>query len=85
MTRTKGQRNGHLEEAIALLLQNQASFLARATAMDERFAKSDERHAEVQRRNDERFARIEAILLDMRRLLERLPEAVREKIGFKSS
>jgi hypothetical protein len=47
---------------------------------DERFAKIDE----WQRRADERFARIEAILLDHSRILHALPDAIRDKIGFKA-
>ncbi len=46
---------------------------------------SNRRIAEWQRRADERFARIEAILLEHGRLLQALPDAVREKIGFKTS
>jgi hypothetical protein len=42
------------------------------------------RTEEWQRRADERFARIEAILLEHGRILQALPDAVREKIGFKS-
>jgi len=59
-----------------MLIQNQASFLGRL--------------AEAERVSSERFARIEAdiaailrVLAEHSRLLERLPEAVREKIGFK--
>jgi hypothetical protein len=66
----------HLEEAMALLIQNQASSLR------------DLR--DLERANSERFLRIEttmsAILSELgehRRMLERLPEAVRDKIGFK--
>jgi hypothetical protein len=72
----------HLEEAMALLIQNQASFLRDMRDME--------------RANSERFSRIESELAAIRnvliehghvlaehgRLLERLPEAVREKIGF---
>ena len=68
---------------MALLIQNQASFLSRL--------------AETDRTTSERFARIEndmsailrvlsehsRLLSDHSRLLEQLPEAVREKIGFK--
>ncbi len=75
--KTEGQ-NGHdrLEEAMAMLIQNQASFLGSM--------------ADIERASSERFARIESelgairrVLLDHGRLLERLPEAVKEKIGFK--
>jgi hypothetical protein len=69
---------------MALLIQNQAAFLGRLSEMDRT---TSERFARI----DERFARIEAdmavilrVLAEHGRLLERLPEAVREKIGFKA-
>lgn len=55
------EENHRLEEAIALLIQNQASFLVRISEMDrinsERFAKIDERFVKL----DERLAHMEAI------------------------
>jgi hypothetical protein len=79
-------RNGHdrLEEAMAMLIQNQAAFLGRLS--------------DAERATAERFARIETdiaailrvlaehgrILAEHGRLLERLPDAVRERIGFKT-
>lgn len=41
--------------------------------------------AKYQQEAAQRFARIEAILLEHSRILQALPDAVREKIGFKSS
>jgi hypothetical protein len=90
MARAKAQANGRLEEAMAMLIQNQAAFLARASETDKRIA-------ELERENAERFARIETILLqhsqilaehtriltDHSRILQALTDAVREKIGFK--
>jgi hypothetical protein len=78
LARKDAPQNGHerLEEAMAMLIQNQASFLGRLLESD--------------RVTGERFARIEAdmtailrVLSEHSRLLERLPEAVRDKIGFK--
>ena len=80
---TNNDRSDRLEEAMALLIQNQAAFLGRISEMD--------------RVNSERFARIESnidailrvlsehsrLLQDHSRLLEALPEAIREKMGFK--
>jgi hypothetical protein len=80
---TSANGREHLEEAMALLIQNQASFLC------------DMR--EIERANSDRFSRIEAtmasilrvldehgrVLTEHSRMLERLPEAVRDKIGFK--
>jgi hypothetical protein len=80
---TRSNRNNRLEEAVALLMQNQATFLAR-------LSETDKELANLRRQTDERFARIETILLEhsrilleVMRMLEALPEAVRQKIGFK--
>ena len=39
----------------------------------------------MERTNAERFARIEAILMEHSRILRALPDAIRERIGFKVS
>ena len=65
-------------------MQNQAAFLARAAEVDARMAEIDARMAETKRESDERFARIEAILIEHSRILHALPDAIREKIGFKT-
>ena len=77
MARARNPSNGRLEDAIATLIQNQASFLSRMAQMDQI--------------SSERFARIEALLLDHSRILaehtrilQALPETIREKIGFKA-
>jgi len=93
--------NSNLEQAMALLIQNQAAFVAQLGSMDERFARMDERSARIEARTDERFARmeermdkrfarveerldrIEQILEEHHQILVGLPEAVRDKIGFK--
>ena len=61
---------------MALLIQNQANFVSQL--------------ADTNRRSDERFSRIEeelkqikAILLRHEQTLQALPEAIRQKIGFK--
>ncbi len=83
MARTKSEGNGRLEEAMALLIQNQASFVAE-------MAEINRRNAETDRINSERFGRIEALLLEHSRILvehsrilQSLTDAIREKIGFK--
>ena len=94
----KPSRNGRLEEAIAILLQNQASFLAQ-------LSETDRRMAEMDRINAERFGRIEATLLEHSRVLaehsrilaehtrilgeltqmvQTLADTIRERIGFKT-
>jgi hypothetical protein len=73
-----------LDEAMALLVHNQASFVSQ-------LAENNRQHLKFEREANERFGRIEAqmaeiirVLNEHGRTLERLPEAVREKIGFKS-
>ena len=67
------------------LMQQQAAFL-------ERLSETDRELAQLRRQTDERFGRIETILLEhsrilseLMRMMEALPEAIREKIGFKPS
>jgi hypothetical protein len=78
VARAKSAGNGRLEEALATLIQNQAAFVARMSEIDARVADMDPV-------NSERFARIEALLLEHNRILQALPDAIREKIGFKKS
>jgi hypothetical protein len=75
---------------MALLIQNEAAFVARLSETDRLHSELERRHLELKRESDERFARIEAkmgeiirVLAEHGRLLERLPDAVRDKIGFK--
>jgi hypothetical protein len=89
--RTPQNGRERLEEAMAMLIQNQAAFLGR-------LSENEQRLTEAERLSAERFARIEAdmaailrvlaehgrVLEEHSRLLERLPEAIREKIGFKA-
>jgi hypothetical protein len=72
-----------LEEAMATLIQNQAAFVSQ-------LAETNRLHLQFERETAERFARIEAqmaeiisVLNEHSRILEHLPEAVRDKIGFK--
>ncbi len=76
MARTKSDGNRRLEDALATLIQNQASFLARMSEIDSRVA-------DIDRINSDRFARIEVLLLEHNRILQALPDVMREKIGFK--
>jgi hypothetical protein len=80
-----------------MLAQAQAAFLTRQAETDAhldhadiRFARIEARFveltaqiAETDRRNTERFARIEALLTEHHHALETLTEAIRGKIGFK--
>jgi chromosome segregation ATPase len=78
--------NGHqLEQAMATLINSQALLVGQIARTDERFGRSEERFGRI----DDRFSRIESelseiktILLHHQAMLEALPEAIREKIGF---
>jgi hypothetical protein len=76
MARARSGGNGRLEEALATLIQNQAAFLTRMSEIDARAAEMD-------RTNSERFGRIEALLIEHNRILQALPDAIRDKFGFK--
>ena len=77
-TATEPGRNNHLEEALALLIQNQASFLSQMVEMNRT---STQRFARI----EEELAGIRTILLRHERILQGLPETIRKKIGFKSA
>jgi hypothetical protein len=66
------------------LAQAQANYLTHKAEIDRRTADYERDTLELKRVSDARFARIEATLAELIRLLEKLPEAVREKIGFKA-
>ena len=90
MAANKTSRNNHLEEAMALLIRNQAAFLDRAAQTDREaltlkreLAAIERELAAIERESNKRFERIESILLEHRVILEALPEAIRQKIGFK--
>lgn len=79
-------RNNHLEEAMALLIRNQAAFVEQISRNDqERLAIRD-----WQRSTEARLANIEKSLVEMPKIilkavLDQLPKAVKKEIGFKSS
>jgi hypothetical protein len=91
MAKAKNHQNGKLDEAMqalahaqATLVQTQATLVAQMADSQREAVEFRRRADEWQRRADERFARIEAILIDHGRILLQLPDAVREKIGFKA-
>jgi len=75
--------NGKLEEAMALLIQNQAAFVSQLSTsnarMDDRFARIDKRFARI----EERLDKIEHTLEDHHGILLGLLESIRKEIGFK--
>jgi len=90
--------NGRLEKAMANLLAsqaslvaNQASFLSNQMTFPNNQATFQANFMALTVRTDERFARIEAELSDIRaillrheQILQSLPEAIRQKIGFEA-
>ncbi|HTU89797.1 MAG TPA: hypothetical protein VMF69_06860 [Gemmataceae bacterium] len=78
------QAQANLVQASATLVQANAALAQQHTAFLVRMAEIDARMAETNRINSERFARIEAILMEHSRILRALPDAVRDKIGFKA-
>jgi hypothetical protein len=96
-TRRPLARNNHLEEAMALLIHNQAAFVEQIARNDqERQALREWQHkteiwqdmAEARfDKIEQRLAKIEASLAELpqtilRSLLAQLPKAVKKEIGF---
>jgi hypothetical protein len=70
-TRTRNTEPS-LSAAIALLIQNQARFIAHIDEDRQRFAR-------IERELEE----IKALLVHHNEILRNLPEAIRQKVGFK--
>lgn len=83
MAKSNGAQHGRLEDALATLIQNQASFVARMSEIDMRMAEMTRTNTERFAEMDKRFARIEDLLIEHNRILRALPDAIRDKIGFK--
>ena len=71
----------NLEQAIALLIQNQAALLISSREIDEWRRKTDDRLARIERELEEIKATLN-LLPDLIR--NQLPELIRQKIGFKT-
>ena len=74
--------NGQLEEAMAVLINNQSSFLTQMTHSNAQIAQLNARSEERFFRIESELAEIKAILLRHEQMLQALPEAIRERIGF---
>ena len=84
----QGAKNGstsRLEEAMAMLIQNQAAFNQNLALVNQNHASLLARISEMDRVTSERFARLEGdlatvirVLAEHTRILERLPDAVRD-------
>ena len=83
-------RNNHLEEAMALLIRNQAAFVEQIARNDQERLGLERRTEKWQRRSEGRFDRIEqrlssieASLIQLpKTILQQLPKAVKKEIGF---
>ena len=92
--RSNGNNQGMIAEAIALFVRNEAALLAQVSETNAQVAQTNKALAEGERR----FARIEVDLEQIKailrqlasaverheRILNDLPEAIRQKIGFKT-
>ena len=72
-TRSTGSNQSNLQAAMKMLIQNQAAFLSHLDEDRQRFARI-ERDLDV----------IKALLLKHEDMLQKLPEAIRDKSGFKA-
>src|SRR5205814_7467267 len=88
-------RNNHLEEAMALLIRNQAAFVEQIARNDQERLRLQRQSDERQIENNERFARIEQRLTRIEADLLKLPKTIvqtildqlpriRKEIGFKA-
>jgi hypothetical protein len=98
MARARTNGNGRLEDTMRALAHAQAVFVGNQAETNREIAESRRESAAISREllelkreiadtnrvNAERFARIEAILIEHSRILRALPDAIREKIDFKS-
>jgi hypothetical protein len=92
MAKKPSGSNGHtgleeatrqLEIAMATSIQTQASILSQMAEQQREMAKHQRETAERFERIEAQMAEIIRVLNEHTRVLERLPEAVRDKIGFK--
>ncbi len=74
------RQRDELREALSSLVRSEALLVESQAIRDREVSALRREMADFRRSTEERFSRIEAILL---RLVEVLPEAVRERIGIK--
>ena len=73
--------NGNLEAALAQMLQNQAQLLQNQAQFVAQVSEDRQRFARIEKDLD----LIKALLIRHEEKLEKLADAIREKIGFKPS
>ena len=83
-TRRAPARNNHLEEAMALLIRNQAAFVEQVSRNDQGWLEI----REWQRKTEARLEKIETALIEMpniilKAVLDQLPKAIKKEIGFR--
>jgi len=80
-TKTPRNPNGYgLQQAMTLLIHNQAQLAVSMSKSAEREDENRQRFARIERDLDA----IKAMLIRHEEILQKLPEALRDKIGFKS-
>jgi hypothetical protein len=86
---SNGKHSSLLEQAMAQLIQNQAQLVALQIHLAAQQTQFAAQHVELEKERmraqkvlDERFERIETLLLRHDKMLKDLPEAVRKKIGY---
>jgi len=82
-TRKNSNSNNHLEEAMALLIHNQAAFVEQIARNDQERLKLQSSHERLEREAKEQFARVEERLSRIETILLQLPKAIKKEIGFK--
>ena len=88
MARARNGRVDRLEEALTNMLQGQAALQQQLSALASRHADADERFARIETILHEHSRMIQdlnRILEEHGRILAALPDAVRERMGFKAS
>lgn len=78
MARARSSNGSRLEEAMALLMQAQADLLARTSESDRIVAETRQENAATNRRIEECFVRIEAMLAAHTRILLEVVQQLKE-------
>jgi hypothetical protein len=76
------QSTATLIQNMATLVQNQTLFNQQIAQINADIRQINAETREIERANAERFLRIEQLLLRHELMLQELPEAIRQKIGF---
>jgi hypothetical protein len=83
MATRKNSSNNHLEEAMVLLIRNQAAFVEQIARNDQERLKLQSSHEQLEREAKEQFARVEERLSRIETILLQLPKAIKKESGFK--